>query len=34
MESKLIEEEERKKKILDKKRLQKIRQKNIPKIIE
>jgi hypothetical protein len=30
----LIEEEDRKKKLLDKKRIQKIKQKNLPKIIE
>jgi hypothetical protein len=34
MEQKLIEEEDRKKKLLDKKRLQKIKQKNLPKLIE
>ena len=34
MEQKLIEEEDRKKKMLDKKRLQKIKQKNLPKLIE
>lgn len=34
MEQKLVEEDERKKKLLDKKRLQKIKQKNLPKVIE
>lgn len=34
MEKKLQEEDERKKKLLDKKRIQKIKQKNLPKAIE
>jgi hypothetical protein len=34
MEQKLVEEEERRKKILDKRRIQKIKQKNLTKIIE
>lgn len=34
MEQKLQLEEERKKKLLDKKRIQKIKQKSLPKIIE
>ena len=34
MEQKLQEEDERKKKLLDKKRIQKIKHKNLPKAIE
>jgi len=34
MEQKLAAEDDRRKKLLDKKRLQKIKQKNLPKLIE
>jgi hypothetical protein len=34
MEQKLAEEDDKRKKLLDKKRLQKIKQKNLPKLIE
>lgn len=34
IEKKLVEEDERKKKMLDKKRIQKIKQKNLSKIVE
>lgn len=34
MEQKLAEEDDQRKKLLDKKRLQKIKQKNLPKVIE